>query len=132
MMDSRKIIGFVIFATLVALVIVISFQARDILSPTVERMSEQGFVNVGENIIADFTIYNPSLGTKTFRYSLFYNGTRRFEDSVAIKRGMSFQFGGHYRATEPGRVTITALVYEEGVKERLIENTTYFVTVKPK
>jgi hypothetical protein len=132
MMDRRKIIGFVIFATLLALMILVSFQARGVFSPSVKRMSEKGFVNVGEKIVADFTIYNPSLVTKKFRYSFFYNGTKRYENTVAIKRGMSFQFGGRYRATEPGRVTINAQVYEAGETGRLIENITYYVTIQSK
>jgi hypothetical protein len=112
---------------LIILIIAIIYKGSTVLSPTVELTSKQEFVNIGEEIVADFRIYNPYREPKNYRYLLYYNGTKRFNNTVLINPKSSFQFGGHYRATSTGVVEITALVYDGN---ELVSNTTYHVIVQ--
>jgi hypothetical protein len=99
------------------------------LFPTVELTSNQEFVAVGDEIAANFKIYNPARDPRQFTYAVYLNDEKRYENMVTINPKRNFVFGGQYRAFEPGNVKVTAVVYE-GDKEMLIENITYFVTVK--
>jgi hypothetical protein len=53
---------------LIILIIAIIYKGSTVLSPTVELTSKQEFVNIGEEIVADFRIYNPYREPKNYRY----------------------------------------------------------------
>lgn len=129
-MDRHKIVYITLLVVLGLLAIKIAYQATtQTLSSTVELISKQEFVTAGDEIVVSFKIYNPFQEPRQYTYALYLDDEKKYENMVTIKPNRRFVFGGHFRALEPGDVKVTATVYE-GNKERLVENITYFVTVK--
>jgi hypothetical protein len=104
--------------------------AHKTIFPSVTRTSQQEIITVDDKLVANFKIYNPNEEPRLYTYAVYIDDEKRFENKVTINPRRNFAFGGSYKGLEPGPVKVTALVYE-GDKERLIENITYFVTVKP-
>lgn len=130
--DRPRILYTALSAVFGLLILLIIYQAANqTLNPAVSITSRQEVLSVGEDIAANFKIINPNPEPRLFTYAVYINDEKSYENSVTINPKRNFVFGGHYRAVEPGEVKVTALVYE-GDKERLVENISYFVTVKQK
>lgn len=131
-MERLRLAYLVLMAVIGFMVFSIIFQTTSqTISPSVTRLAKQDLITAGDEIISNFNIYNPDNKPHHYSYALYLNDVKRFENSVTVNPGKNFVFGGNYRAFEPGRVKITALVYE-GEEKKLIDNITYFVSVKPK
>ena len=100
-------------------------------SSTVTLSSKQDFITAGDELVANFKIYNPNDEPRFYTFAFYLNDAQIYENHVTINPKRNFVFGGHSRALEPGIVKVTGVVYE-GKKERLLDNISYFVTVKEK
>ncbi|MFQ6105904.1 MAG: hypothetical protein ACE5NL_02415 [Candidatus Hydrothermarchaeaceae archaeon] len=98
---------------------------------TLSLESKQQLVEIGEKIDVHFSIYNTGKDDRNYTFAIFFNDKRMLNDTVLVKAGDSSKFGGHFLAKEPGKVKVTAELYDAD-KKKLLDSVTYYVTVKPK
>jgi hypothetical protein len=101
------------------------------LSPEVEVVGNQDFITLGDELAANFNVYNPNWNPRLYTYAIYLDDDQVYENTITIQPKRDFVFGGQFKTLKPGKIKVTALVYE-GDKEQLVENITYYVSVEPK
>jgi hypothetical protein len=102
-LERLKILYLTLLVVLGLLAVTVAYKAiNQTTSPSLELVSNQEVISAGDEIVANFRIKNPFKETRQFTYPLYINKERKYENSVSIKPGKSFVFGGHFRALEPG------------------------------
>lgn len=115
----------------VILISVVLRSGSEFLQQDQAMLSQDGVTSVafiGEEVIANYRIFNPSERPTTYHYEVYTNARKRSGGQAIVPSNRSFVFGGHFRFYEPGLIHINALIYDEN--EKLIKNSSDIVIIK--